>query len=570
MKNKKIIFIFTIILVFLFKLNSVMAYEFIAHFFPGNGGYLQYDGRAVYQEAKPINTEKAVVLSNYYVHGDGYQFVGWIAEYDKGAKWYCKDGSEAANCGNGEDYKLYSSVNERTIETGKSGGHAGFHAVWKKGNDFIYPDELGNPYDYYDVQYLDADGNYIGGQSMIIGQKNKLMIYDNENDDRWNAGILKKDLIDWEAVLNKDLTYGFASFEKVRWYCNDDIQSNNCRVKKIYASQSVETGADGDMVFFQVYKENYKKQYYILYLSRNDNQQIDDRALIKAEYDTNVRLNSKIFHKDGKVIDKWLIYSYDRENNYNQICYNQYIDTGEDFIKHFSTDYCKDTKKIEVESDYEISIPYNSNFRITRFGSFSDGGRAGYHDWFSYVIIAEAVWKSGDDGTGYSPYNRCVQKRKVWVQTGDTEDAGFCSIDGNLYLKCGDDAKDIPEFVPRLASYAVTLLKTAAPIVLIIVSLVYLVKSMTSGKEDEIKKERTNFIKKLIIAAIIYFVVTIVQFIVLKVADSSEKKSLTNCLSCFLNGTGDNNCSNLYYKDNENGDIVCKWLSNNKEFDCEK
>ena len=39
----------------------------------------------------------------------------------------------------------------------------------------------------------------------------------------------------------------------------------------------------------------------------------------------------------------------------------------------------------------------------------------------------------------------------------------------------------------------------------------------------------------------------------LRVADSSEKNSLSSCLSCFLNGTDD--CGALYYKD-ESGNSV--------------
>lgn len=578
MKNKKIIFIFTIILVFLFKLNSVYADKFEARFFPGKGGYLKYnsvDFLDTYQEAREIDTEIETQLTNYYVR-DGYTFAGWVAERDNGAVWYCKDKDgnryEKNHCDSLDEYNIYSSTNKKKYQTGANGQKVGYHAVWKNKNtgELEFPDEIKeNSFKYYDVQYLDVDGKYIGGQSMIIDQDNKIMIYENEKSDQWNAGVTAK----------YDTNSGLTTSEHIEWWCNDDVKSSNCRVKKIFKLNSKLNCNNGDKVYFQVYKENYKPQYYILYLLRqkniNDSGElfeglIYDRSLVKAEYDIDFQLNSKIF--EGKIIDKWLIYSYELVNQtYKRVCYNPDIEEGEDFSEHFSEDNCNDIEKIKVESGYAINIPYDSKFLTTRrFNFFSDANHAGNGRSYTNVIIVEAVVADSSDASDYSPHIRCAQKRKVWVQTGDTEDAGFCSIDGNLYLKCGDDAKDIPEFVPRLASYAVTLLKTAAPIVLIIVSLVYLVKSMTSGKEDEIKKERTNFIKKLIIAAIIYFVVTIVQFIVLKVADSSEKKSLTNCLSCFLNGTGDNNCSNLYYKDNENGDIVCKWLSNNKEFNCEK
>ena len=141
----------------------------------------------------------------------------------------------------------------------------------------------------------------------------------------------------------------------------------------------------------------------------------------------------------------------------------------------------------------------------------------------------------------------------------------FCSPNGLSYLSCGD-IKDIPSSVPDISSYAVTLLKTVVPIVLIIVSIISLVKAITAGKDDEIKKAQNSLVKKLIIAGLIFFVISIVQFIILKVTiDSTEHNSLSKCLSCFLNGT--DKCGTVYYKD---GYGKCYNVSNKSSFDCSK
>lgn len=141
----------------------------------------------------------------------------------------------------------------------------------------------------------------------------------------------------------------------------------------------------------------------------------------------------------------------------------------------------------------------------------------------------------------------------------------FCSPNGLTYLSCGD-IKDIPPIVPNISSYAVTVLKTVVPIILIIVSIITLVKAITAGKEDEIKKAQGSLVKKLITAALIFFVITIVQFVMLKVtSDNSEHNSLSKCLSCFLNGT--NKCGSIYYKD---GYGKCYNVSDKKQFDCSK
>lgn len=131
----------------------------------------------------------------------------------------------------------------------------------------------------------------------------------------------------------------------------------------------------------------------------------------------------------------------------------------------------------------------------------------------------------------------------------------FCSVNGLVYLSCGE-ADDIPEMVPVLVSLGVTGLKTVAPIVLIIMSIIQLVRSITSGKEDDIKKAQTGLIKRVISAVVVFFVIAIVQFIMLRVADSTEKDSLRKCLSCFLNGT--DSCGSLYYKDESGNHINVK------------
>lgn len=129
----------------------------------------------------------------------------------------------------------------------------------------------------------------------------------------------------------------------------------------------------------------------------------------------------------------------------------------------------------------------------------------------------------------------------------------FCSVTGLSYLSCGD-AKDIPPVVPTLTSYAVNLLKILTPIILILIGIIELVKAMASSNEDSIKKAQSKLIKKVVAAVMVFFVITIVQFVILKVADSGETGSIKKCLKCFLN----NDCNgSTYYKD---GYGMCYYL----------
>lgn len=181
------------------------------------------------------------------------------------------------------------------------------------------------------------------------------------------------------------------------------------------------------------------------------------------------------------------------------------------------------------------------------------------------VVIFTAVKKNSSLYNNYrcsnvSGKNECINNGCTW---NDKYSKSFCSPNGLVYLSCGN-SKDIPEIVPTLISYAVTLLKTVAPIVLIVISIISLVKAITAGKEDEIKKAQGTLLKRVIYAGLVFFTISIVQFIMLKVADSSEKDDLSSCLSCFLNGKSD--CGNLYYKQDNN---KCYYIDNGREFNCE-
>ena len=101
------------------------------------------------------------------------------------------------------------------------------------------------------------------------------------------------------------------------------------------------------------------------------------------------------------------------------------------------------------------------------------------------------------------------------------------------YVACGNSG-GIPAPVPQLTSALYTLLIIATPITLVIFSIVALVKAITSGSQDDIKKAQSKVIKKFIAAALVFFIAGTVQFVITKAADSSEKTSIVSCIECFL------------------------------------
>ena len=148
-----------------------------------------------------------------------------------------------------------------------------------------------------------------------------------------------------------------------------------------------------------------------------------------------------------------------------------------------------------------------------------------------------------------NPYFACI-----WNENEDY--GGYCNVDKLQYVKCGE-AFDIPHQVPELISFLVNFLKIVTPIILIFVSIITLFKAIVASKEDEIKKAQSSLIKKIIAAVMVFFVISIVQFVIMKVADSTDQGGLDSCLSCFLN----NDCEETYYKTNVGGKNICTYLN---------
>ena len=110
------------------------------------------------------------------------------------------------------------------------------------------------------------------------------------------------------------------------------------------------------------------------------------------------------------------------------------------------------------------------------------------------------------------------------------------SVSAVTKVSCGN-VTGIPEKIPELTSFAITIIQIAIPIVLVVMGSLDLFKGLSAQKEDEIKKGQQMFIKRLIYAAIIFFVVVIAKLLISVVADSTTSNNIAECIDCFLSGT---------------------------------
>ena len=82
----------------------------------------------------------------------------------------------------------------------------------------------------------------------------------------------------------------------------------------------------------------------------------------------------------------------------------------------------------------------------------------------------------------------------------------------------------------------ILIIQIAVPVILVIFGMIDLMKGIMAQKEDEIKKGQQTFVKRLLAAAIVFFIIAIVKLVFTFVADDKNGNML-NCANCFINGT---------------------------------
>lgn len=100
-----------------------------------------------------------------------------------------------------------------------------------------------------------------------------------------------------------------------------------------------------------------------------------------------------------------------------------------------------------------------------------------------------------------------------------------CKLAGNVIV--------IPDQLANVIATIYDLLKIGVPLLLILFGMLDLGKSVIAQKEDEIKKSQDLFIKRLIAAALVFFVFAIVQLLVSFVG-GDDSESIMGCIKTLL------------------------------------
>lgn len=97
--------------------------------------------------------------------------------------------------------------------------------------------------------------------------------------------------------------------------------------------------------------------------------------------------------------------------------------------------------------------------------------------------------------------------------------------------------KGIPGDLVSIIHYIYLGIQVIVPLILIIFGMIELAKAIMAQKEDEIKKAQGSFLKKLIVAVLVFLVFSIVK-LVFNFANSgnTESSSIWNCVNAIING----------------------------------
>lgn len=102
----------------------------------------------------------------------------------------------------------------------------------------------------------------------------------------------------------------------------------------------------------------------------------------------------------------------------------------------------------------------------------------------------------------------------------------------STYVDCGK-VKHLPYKVLQLSNTVISILQIAVPVILILMGSVDFVKAVSSQKEDDIKKAQGMFIKRLIMGALVFFIVVIVKLLISIIGGNND--GIWGCVECFVN-----------------------------------
>ena len=176
----------------------------------------------------------------------------------------------------------------------------------------------------------------------------------------------------------------------------------------------------------------------------------------------------------------------------------------------------------------KAECPSASEYKVTRI----DGGRRNLY----IAGIDESFSSVGDTSLGNNKPSYLDSEDEEKTEEEQQEYAGNIGTlaSDTETVGCGT-VTGVPSSIPKTVNIIYKIIQIFVPLALIIFGMFDMAKAVMGQKEDEIKKGQQTLIKRIIAAAIVFFVFAAIKLVVSFVSDSSD---VMECLKCFI----DNDC----------------------------
>ena len=109
------------------------------------------------------------------------------------------------------------------------------------------------------------------------------------------------------------------------------------------------------------------------------------------------------------------------------------------------------------------------------------------------------------------------------------------SVSAMEVVDCGG-LGSVPYVILRFIGRVINIIKVIVPIILIIMGMIDMTKATTANDEKQMQTARKMFMKRIIYAVMVLFVISIVQlvFTILEKSVFQKEKDLLSCVSCVI------------------------------------
>lgn len=116
-------------------------------------------------------------------------------------------------------------------------------------------------------------------------------------------------------------------------------------------------------------------------------------------------------------------------------------------------------------------------------------------------------------------------------------------------VSCGSGGMAFPAVIPNLTSLIVKFARYVVPALLILYGMFDFTKAVVANDEKETKTAQKNFIRRTMIAVILYLSVALITWIFALISNRSNgtinNNDISDCINCFINGSDSPYCGNV-------------------------